>query len=60
MNMNLSKLQDIVEDRRAWHGAVHEVTELDRTYNYEVHLNVYYVKNSHNDTCFIFSVKLIL
>ena len=27
MDMNLSKLQEIVEDRRAWHAAVHEVTK---------------------------------
>ena len=27
MDMNLSKLQEIVEDRGAWHAAVHEVTK---------------------------------
>ena len=27
MDMNLSKLQEIVEDRRAWHAAVHGVTK---------------------------------
>ena len=32
MNMNLSKLQEIVKDREAWCAAVHAVTELDRTY----------------------------
>ena len=26
MDMSLSKLQEIVNDRKAWHGAVHEVT----------------------------------
>ena len=26
MNMNLSKLGEIVEDRGAWHAAVHVVT----------------------------------
>ena len=30
-DMNLSNLQDIVEDRGAWHGAVHGVTESDMT-----------------------------
>ena len=25
MNMNLNKLQEIVEDRRTWHAAVHGV-----------------------------------
>ena len=27
MDMSLSKLQDIVKDRKAWHAAVHEVTK---------------------------------
>ena len=27
MDMNLSKLREIVEDRGAWHASVHEVTE---------------------------------
>ena len=27
MDMNLSKLQEIVEDKGAWHAAVHEVTK---------------------------------
>ena len=27
VNMNLSKLREIVEDREAWHAAVHGVTE---------------------------------
>ena len=27
MDMNLSKLQDIVKDRSTWHIAVHEVTK---------------------------------
>ena len=29
MDMNLSKLQEILEDRGAWHAAVHEVTGSD-------------------------------
>ena len=28
MDMNLSKLQEVVKDREAWHVAVHGVTEL--------------------------------
>ena len=31
MDMNLSKFQEIVEDRGAWHKAIHGVTELDKT-----------------------------
>ena len=27
MNMNLSKLQEIVEDREAWHATVYEVAK---------------------------------
>ena len=31
MDMTLSKLQEIVKDREAWHGVVHGVTESDTT-----------------------------
>ena len=31
MEMSLSKLQKIVENREAWHAAVHGVTESDMT-----------------------------
>ena len=31
MDMSLSKFQEIVKDREAWHAAVYGVTELDMT-----------------------------
>ena len=31
MDMSLSKLQEIVKNREAWHATVHGVTKLDTT-----------------------------
>ena len=31
MDMNLSKIQEIMENRGAWHAAAHGVTESDMT-----------------------------
>ena len=31
INMTLSKLQEMVKDKEAWHAAVHRAAELDMT-----------------------------
>ena len=31
MDMNLSRLQETVKDKEAWHAAIHGVAELDKT-----------------------------
>ena len=31
MDMNLSELREMVMDREAWHAAVHEVVDSDKT-----------------------------
>ena len=31
MDMNLSKLQEIVEDRRAWHATIYGIAESEMT-----------------------------
>ena len=33
MDMNLSKLQELVKDREAWYAAVHDVSELNELLN---------------------------
>ena len=47
MNMSLGKLWEIVKDRKAWHTAVHGVTELDTTKRHE-HISMKYIWDQAN------------
>ena len=42
VDMNLSKLLEIVKDREAWHAAVHGVAESEMTY--QLNSKNYYIK----------------
>ena len=46
MDMNLSKLQETVKDREAWHAAVHGVAESDMIQ--QMNNNYYYSLCSHH------------
>ena len=41
MNMNLSKLQETVENRDAWRAAVRGLTEADMTWRLNSNINIY-------------------
>ena len=41
MNMNSSKLWEMVKDREAWHAAVHGVAKLDTTLQWNKNKNKY-------------------
>ena len=58
VDMNLSKLQEIVEDRRAWHAAVHGVTksqiwpsDRNTTTNYQIDGFVKILGSNFPDHC---------
>ena len=43
MHMNLSKLQEIVEDREAWHAAVYGVTKSQTQLSYQAITTTYII-----------------
>ena len=43
MHMNLSKLQEIVEDREAWHAAVYGVTKSQTQLSYQTITTTYII-----------------
>ena len=49
VDVNLSKFWDIVKDRKAWHAAVHGVTELDMIegLNNKIYTFVFLEKNKN-------------
>ena len=47
MDMNLSKLWEIVEDRRAWHAAVHEVQQVGYDLTTEQQKQHSNIQNTH-------------
>ena len=46
VNMSLSKLRETVKDRKAWHAAVHGITESDMTQR----LNKHSTDNHYNSS----------
>ena len=56
MDMSLSKLQEMVKDREAWHVAVHGMRRVEHDWVSEQQINVFYLIETHRRNvhfCFV-------